>query len=135
MDVSKVSAAAEQGAVLELKDPAGDVALKEDGTPVTITLAGTESKKWRKARNAVGDKFLRASRPGGKATTMEEAVADQAFQLASVTLEWDGIGEFLYGHSVEMTLANAKSLYIAEEFVREQVDTFVGNRANFWKAA
>jgi hypothetical protein len=133
MDVSKVSAAAEQGAVLELKDPAGDTALKADGTPVTITLAGTESKRWRKARNTIGDKFLKASRPGGKATTMEEAIADQAFQLAAVTLAWDGIE--LDGQSIECNPANAKRVYIESDLIREQVDAFVGDRRNFWKAA
>ena len=40
MDFSNVSAAAEDGAVLELKDPAGELILKDDGSPVTYLLHG-----------------------------------------------------------------------------------------------
>jgi hypothetical protein len=135
LDFSNVSAAAEDGAVLELKDPAGEPILKDDGSPVTITLAGTESKKWKKARNAVGDRYLKNANPRNSSPvrTMDEALSDQAFQLASVTLAWDGV--IVDGQELPCTHDNAKKIYLQYDWVREQVDLFVGERRNFWKAS
>ena len=135
MDFSDVSAAAENGAVLELKDPTGELILKPDGSPVTITLMGTESKQYKKARNAIGDRYLKKATPrkAAMAETTEEAISDLASQLAAVTISWDGI--IRSGITVECTRDNARALYIDCEWVREQADNFVGERRNFWKAS
>lgn len=134
MDLSTVSAAAEEGAILELKDPTGEPILKPDGKPVTITLAGMESKRFKRARNSIGDRYLKNAGPTSRAAkTMEEAIGDLAFQLASVTIAWDGV--IVDGQELECTQANAKKVYLQYDWVREQVDSFVGNRANFWKAS
>lgn len=132
MDLAKYKSAAEQGAVMEVRDPAGDVMFKEDGsTPITITLAGTESKRWRKAEDAVGDKRL--ERAGTRATTtaksMREAREDRAFLLAAVTLAWDGI--VVDGNPLECNQKNAKDLYIQYDFITTQVDAFLAERKNF----
>ncbi len=134
-DFSKVTAAAEEGAILEVKDPIGDPILQPGGKPVTITLAGMESNKFRKARNVIGNRYLKQS--GGArypfAQTTEAAIDDQAFQLASVTLSWEGIVD--EGQPIECNAVNAKRLYIKYDFLRRQVDEFVGEQRNFWKAS
>lgn len=135
MDVSKFAAQAEAGAVLELKDPAGEPLLKSDGEPITITLAGTESKRWKKARNVVGNKYLKATARNNpqQARSFEDGLDDMAFQLAAVTMAWDGIE--IDGQPLECNPANAKRLYLESDTIREQVDLFVGDRRNFWKAS
>ncbi len=135
MDFSSVSAAAEEGAVLELKDPHGEPVLKPDGSPVTITLAGSDSKRFKKARNAIGDRYLKKASPrkAAIAETTEESLNDWAFQLAAATISWDGV--VVEGAELECTPANAKRVYLDYDWVREQVDAFVGERRNFWKSS
>ncbi len=133
MDPKIITAQAEAGAILELKDPAGEPDLKPDGMPVTITLAGTESKAWKKARNIVGNKYIQSTSRNQKQRSFEDGLDDIAFQLAAVTLAWDGI--MLDGQVIECTQANAKRVYLESDTIREQVDLFVGDRKNFWKAS
>ncbi len=132
MDLAKYKNAAEQGAVMEVRDPAGDVMYKDDGTtPVTITLAGTESKRWRKAEDSIGDKRLEraGTRNNTAAKSMQEARNDRAFLLAAVTLAWDGI--VVDGQVLECTPKNAKDLYTQYDFITTQVDAFLAERKNF----
>lgn len=135
MDLDQVSEASEQGAVLELKLPNGDPVIKPDGSPVTITLAGMESAKWKKARDVVGNRYLKTASPrrGPAAQTMDELANDEAFQLASVTLAWDGV--VVKGQEWPCDLAHAKKLYLTYDWIRNQVNEFVGERRNFWQAS
>lgn len=135
MDLARVTAAAEEGAVMEVKDPAGEPMIQENGKPVWIKFAGTESEKYRKARNVVGNRYLKtadARRPP-MARTAEEGVADLAFQFASVTLAWEGIVDD--GETLECNLANAKRIYTKYNFLLQQIDEFLGEKRNFWKAS
>ncbi len=135
MDLTELSAEAEIGAVLELNTKTGEPATQKDGSPVTITLLGTDSKKWRKAEDAVGDRRLKAASPrhGAAAKSMEEQRNDVAFLLASVTVSWSGLQND--GTDLECNLENAKKLYLAHPFIREQVDSFLAERRNFLKAS
>ena len=135
MDLSKLSAESEIGAVLELNTKTGEPATQADGSPVTITLLGTDSKKWRKAEDTVGDRRLKSANPrnGAAAKTMEEQRNDVAFLLASVTVAWSGFESD--GVPVECTFENAKNLYLNHSFIREQVDSFLAERRNFSKAS
>ncbi len=135
MDFAKVTAAAEEGAVMEVKDPAGEVMRKADDSPITIKFAGLESSKWRKARNEIGNKYIKAG-PGTRgfgAKSTEEAVEDLSYQFAAVTLSWDGIVD--EGQEVTFSRDNAKRLYVKYDFLRKQVDEFLGEQRNFWKAS
>lgn len=137
MDFDNVKKAADLGAKMEVKDPTTDQPmLKDDGeTPITITLAGVESDKWKKARSTVGNKYLKTAgpnRPPG-AKTIEESIADDAFQLAAVTLAWDGV--IVEGQELECNQANAARIYAKYDWLRNQVSEFVGNRANFCAAS
>jgi hypothetical protein len=135
MDLSSLSVSSEDGANLELKDPLGEPILKPDGTPVTIKLQGSESAKWKKARNVAGNRYLQMANPrnAAQAKTMDELIGDLAFQLASVTLSWDGIVD--ESQEIECNLASAKKLYLKYDWLREQVEAFVNERRNFWKAS
>lgn len=122
----------DEGALLELNDPYGNPWLKPDGKPVTIRLAGMDTTRWQKARDSVFNRVLKTSGPRGPQwKTAEEQRGDEAFMLASVTIAWDGVTD------TECTPANAKQFYLSPQnnFIREQVDAFVGERRNFLKAS
>jgi hypothetical protein len=135
MDLASVAAAAEEGAVMEVKDPAGEPMVQTNGKPVWIKFAGTESERWRKARNSVGNRYLKTAEPRRQPgpRTAEEGIADLAFQYASATLAWEGIVD--EGQEIEFNIANAKRIYSKYEFLRQQIDEFLGEKRNFWKAS
>ena len=132
MDLDSILIADDEGAILELKHK-GIPILKEDGSPVTITVASTESAKWKKARRTLRNKYIKIASPKNIKTTAEEEEEDTAFLLASVTLAWDGI-EF-DGGPKECTIANARALYLRYDWVKSQVDDFLTDLGNFTRAS
>lgn len=116
---------ANSGAKLELTDANGAAVLKADGTPLTITLLGKDSDVWVKAENAARNRRL-AQGPRMKLTA--EALESEAISaLAKVTVAWD--------FDEPCTYEAAVRLYTRFPLIREQVDLFVGDRANFTKAS
>ncbi len=140
MDIEAEAKASEEGAVLHIKDKKGEPAFRtktnpnDPDLPVTITLFGHDSKKWREASDIVGNKRIaRANAGGGGPRTMEEAREDRVFLLASATVSWEGI--VVGGKEWTCNHTNAKRLYEMAPFIADQVDTFIGNRANFSAAS
>lgn len=131
MDVFAIdpTAAANEGAVLELRDPTGAPMLNGD-EPVTITLLGTDSDVYTKASFALTNRALRNR--GKQNVTAESLLADDINVLAKVTLGWSGIDKD--GAPFPFTEDNAKVLYRVA-FIREQVQAFIVDRANFVKAS
>ncbi len=133
MDIGTEIKASEDGAKLNLKDKKGNPAINGTGEPVTITLAGTDSARWRKAEDVIGNRRLKRANPrtgaGAGAKSMEEQRDDRAFLLASVTLEWHGI--VVNGQPWECSPEKAKELYLVAPFIAEQVDEFITDKANF----
>ena len=121
---------ANEGAKMELRLPNGEPALKDDGTPVTITLLGADSDAYQRASKALGNRSLRnRSQP----LTVEQAITESINLLAKVTVSWDGLTED--GQPLPCTEENAKRLYRSSLAVREQVAEFVNDRGNFVKAS
>lgn len=134
MDLSAFSSASEDGATLHLKGPDGALLHQDDGSPITIKLAGNDSKRWRGCMDRVGDSRLKKVVPGRPSNyTMAEQRDDACTLLASVTLSWQGI--IVDGTPMECTAENAKKLYQRFNWIREQVDEFVGERRNFSPAS
>jgi len=126
VDLSKISNA-DDGAVMELQY-AGKVVRKEDGSPVTIKLAGMDSTKWRKARNSLFNRSIKTAKPNQQKTA-EQNIDEDSELLASVTISWDGISD--KGQDLECNFANAKKVYLEYDWLREQVSAFVQQRENF----
>jgi hypothetical protein len=131
LDLSVISQASEDGAVMELV-AGGQSVRKADGTPVTIRLAGMESAKWRKARNSIYNRSIKTLKPGQQKTA-EQSIDEDAELLASVTLSWDGISD--KGQDLECNFANAKKIYVEYDWLREQVTEFIRVKENFWRAS
>ena len=135
MDLSTLDTAelANQGALLELRDPAGNPVLQEDGSPVTLTLLGEDSDIVTQVTNRNANQFLRGTSAGGQAVTAEMSRTNEINKFATATVGWSGI--VVDGEAVTFSLDAAKALYRRFPWIRDQVRTFVGDRANFTKAS
>ncbi|HEY8359362.1 MAG TPA: hypothetical protein VIL30_18075 [Ramlibacter sp.] len=124
--------ASNQGAVMELENPAtGEKLLTESGEPITITLLGIDSDKLKKRQNELTNEVLKKGfRP--KMTTAEKQETDRLTTLALATVSWSNIE--MGGKKLDCTTDNARSLYKALPWLKEQADAFIADRANFLKA-
>lgn len=119
-------------AVLELTKPDGTPFLQADGkTPCTITLLGQDSDEYVKQDNKSGN--LRLAQGARLKLTQEGLDAAQLKNLVAVTVAWDGI--VMGGETLECTPTNVFDFYTRVPLVREQVQKFVEDRANFFKTA
>lgn len=119
---------AEQGATIEVEGPNGVVARNDNGTAkMTIRVLGTDSAAYRRAQNTNLNKRL-AKR--NVKLTADELEAETIGMLAEVTVGWSGFNG-ADGVPVACNRANATALYSKYPFIREQVDRFINERANF----
>ena len=120
-------ATSNEGADLHLLHPG-------NGEPVgiTITLAGPDSDVFKKARyRARNTTRQMMMKRGGKVKTAEEEEQEDIEGYAGCTLAWDGVEE--HGKKLKCTRDNAIHLYTRYPWIREQVNFFIGDRANFTK--
>ena len=133
MDLSSFDTAksADTGAKMQLRNPA-DESILLDG--VFITVAGRDSDRFQKAERAQTDFRLEQSRVSGRPAKLSSAgiEADRIKILVACTLGWEGIE--LDGAALEFSADNAEKLYKRLPWVKEQVDRFIADRANFLKA-
>lgn len=126
-DLSKLdtSEAAEMGAVLDVLHPTENTTLG-----IKITLAGADSDIYRKTVNKSVNKRVQRMKPGQSMPfTAEEQEESGISLLAACTLAWEGV--LVDGQELPCSKDNAKALYRRFPWIREQVDTFIGDRANF----
>lgn len=135
MDLSTLDTAelANQGAALELRDPAGNPVLQDDGSPVTLTLLGEDSDVVTQISNRNANQFLRGSAGAGQAITVEMSRTNEINKFAAATVAWSGI--VVDGEPVKFSADAAKALYRRFPWIRDQVRAFIGDRANFTKAS
>ena len=119
------SEAAETGAVLEVLHPAENTPLG-----IKITLAGADSDIYRKTVNKNINKRVQRMKPGQSLPfTAEEQEESGLNLLAICTLAWEGV--VVEGEALPCTKENAKMIYQRFPWIKEQVDFFIGDRANF----
>jgi hypothetical protein len=128
MDLSTIdlTKSAEAGADLTLEHP-----VTGEPLDIIITLAGTDSASYRAKQKEIQNKRITKMARGKKADF--SITDDEACDiLAGCTLGWVGILES--GKELEFSVLNAKDLYIKHFWIREQVDAFMGDRANFFSS-
>lgn len=132
MDLSKFETrkGADTGAIVELLLPDGSKAIQDDGNPVSITVAGSDSAVFKRTAQTQADRWRKAG--VRRAVTMDSVEQDVAELLAACTLSWSGIEDG--GKPLECNADNAKRIYLDFPDIREQVNAFIGQRANFLKA-
>lgn len=135
MDLSALdtSELANLGAILELRDPAGNPVLQDDGSPVTLTLLGEDSEVVTKINNHNANQYLRGASGSGQTVTVEMSRTNEINKFAAATTGWSGV--VVDGEALKFSAEAAKALYRRFPWIRDQVRVFVGDRANFTKAS
>lgn len=122
LDLASLDTAAlcEQGAELELTHPATGAPLG-----VYLTLAGVDSKTWRKATAALAEKRL-----GKRGKVSAEEVQTGGVEiLARCTLGWRGV--VVDGQEMPCTVNNARTLYGRFPWIFDQADRFASDRGSY----
>ena len=119
------AAKAEEGAVMQVKNP-----LTGEALGATITLIGTDSKAFRDLAKQRATAALKRTKEEQESFDVD---ASSVELLAKCTLAWSGIEEG--GKSVEFSQENAVKMYSKYHWLKEQVDRFIGDRANFLPSA
>lgn len=129
--------ACDRGAALELRHP-------ETRKPlgVKITLAGADSEKYMKAANKIAaNRANMALTPAKMKRTqqglpievtpeeLEDRRDDALRLLAAATLSWEGV--VVSGQEIACSEEEAFKLYRKFPWIKDQVDAFVSDRANF----
>ncbi len=132
MDLNELDLAemADGGADLELEHPVTGELLDHEGKKFIITLAGTDSAAYRNKQRELQSK--RIAKMSRKRNNKDFILSDEdtSALLAAATIGWSGI--MVGGEEIEFSTAAAKKLYLERNWIREQVDVFVGDRANFF---
>ena len=115
----------EEGAELEIYNP-------ETGkkTGFFITVMGADSLAFQKEQKKLRNKAILAYSKD-KEPDYEEEIKDEIRHLANITLDWRGIES--NGKPKPFTKEHCIELYTKSPGVRQQVDRFVSDRANFTK--
>lgn len=134
MDLKQLSTTEHSQGVLAVLHPVTSQPLTSDkGDPVTITLRGLDDKAVRAVQHQVANK--RMSRMAGRSPTRrqtytaEELEADALEVLVTCTVSWTNV-EY-QKEQLACTPANVRMLYADLPWLREQVDQFINDRANF----
>lgn len=119
-------AAADTGATMTVRHPVtGDDLNGADDKPMTLTVLGADSGEFKRA---VSDS-AKARKPGKVATIAdaERATVDMLTRITtgmSGNWTWDG-------KAFPFSKENVKRLYTERPWLRQQVDEFIADRANF----
>lgn len=117
--------------ILTLIHPGGSGAplLRSDGSPMTITLTGRDGPAYRQVLAEFQAKMGQLRRMATPQELLEHAIKS----LAACTVAWTIQDE--RGHDLPCSPEYAAQIYAQEHWLREQVDAFVGDRANFTRTA
>jgi len=84
-----------------------------------ITIAGADSKAWRKASIEMKRLLLAGFDP-------VDAMADA---MAKISIGWRGVE--MEGVKLEFSQESVRNLYTSAPYIADQVDSFMSKRANF----
>jgi len=129
MDLNELNLerSANDGAELTLEHPV-------TGAPIDIKIkvSGIDSSAYRNKQREIQNRRL-AKLSRGKKPDFSNSDAEACELLSACTLGWDGVIE--NGEAIEFSEKAAFELYENHLWIREQVDSFIGDRANFFTVA
>lgn len=132
MDIGKSKEVAEReesGTTFQVNDEKGEPDFNGEGdskTPVTITVVGTYSRTFRRARERQREKNLKRGRG---ALTAEMLAKQETEVLADCILGWEGFTS--EGKPFPYTKENAILLLESAQWIREQVEEAMGDHQGF----
>lgn len=121
MDIAKLEtkAAHDTGAEVRIIGPDGRL------TDFYITVVGLDSAVWRSIMRKQHRDALNAAMEGAE----HDIDAESPALLAEATIGWRGLEAD--GEAVEFSKETAKRLYENAPYIADQLDRFIGKRANF----
>jgi len=136
-------AAGDMASDMEVRHPATDEVLRaQDGRAVTMSVVGFDSQKVRAKRHKLGNRRLNRN---NRKVTAEGREAENIELLAATIEGWDAEGlayalSKIYGQKIsasdlEFSEKTAQDLLTGVPWLRDQVDEYSGDRANFLPSA
>lgn len=123
----------DEGVVVHVEEATGELAFYQNGTgqsPVTITVAGTYSHRYRRAMEHQRQRVFRGSRR----RVDPEAAYQQALDLvAACVISWDGFTN--NGQPFACTRENAVALFERAPWILRQVEDAMEDHQGFFKRA
>lgn len=128
MDLASLSIRrAENGEALHLRHPVTEAPLYDaDGAPLTVQVIGQDSSAYRRKRNELIEK-----RPTGKLSIAYLEAEGLDLSVACVAGWSENI--VLDGNKLAYSETNVRRAFVNLPWMREQVDAFCAERANFLK--
>ena len=119
------TATAEKGAACTLRHPVTD-----EKTDIILTLAGSDSRRYKTANHMIQNRSL--SR-GKFKITAEKLEANALEILAACVIGWKNVedSDLFPKGTPECTADTALAFLGKHAWAKEQVDTFIADRANF----
>ena len=124
----------ESGVTMNVKTLDGQPLKNRDGGQVALILKGPDSTEYaRLLRSQIKKRMARSGVP------TEEQIAEDERDLIELmvacTIGWKGVLNRGSGDEIEFTTEACRQLYRDFPVIRDQVDTFIANRANFTLAS
>jgi hypothetical protein len=135
MDLSGLSTkeGATQGAWLHLEHPVSGLPLGEPGKPCRWRIAGADSEQYQKAaRRQQARRMEDAAQSRSRRANVLSAdrLREESLDLvAGCVLDWENVE--LNGATVPFSIAAARAMLVDHDWLREQVEEFLNDRANF----
>jgi len=136
MDLEKFdfTAHASNGADMHVVHPITEEPMYHDGKPVIITLIGSDAAVLRDEMKRRARLQMRKAKDPNKREDVDfdEVEKTSAEIIALATQSWYGLTQD--GEEIPFSREKAIELYMKYPWLRQQCDTFVAERSNFYKA-
>lgn len=133
LDVIDTKTRSETGAAMTIKALDGNPLRNSAGEPVQIVVKGPDSEAYtRLLRAQIKKRMARSGIPTEEQSLEDDA--DLVQLLVACTLGWSGVLEKSSGEAVIFSAEACRKLYESFPVIRDQVDAFIANRANFTMA-
>jgi hypothetical protein len=130
MDLSSLIASSDV-VELQLKTMAGELMETEAGEAISLLVIGTDHSDFIKANNAIMNQRLKKATMTRKVQVTAEQLEAENLQRTAACIK--GFKNITLDESLEYNDFNVRKLLKSVPFIREQVDEFVADRANFLK--
>jgi hypothetical protein len=133
LDAYDTTAGAEEGAVMEVISPNGEVLRWPDGRPWTITYYGADSKRFQKLILQQADRNNAVAFRTRNPQSAQKFENDILEQVVVATKSWDiPLGD---GTPAKQDPKEYRAAYLKYRWLLDQGKVFVDARANFLKIA
>lgn len=132
MDLSGIGeevAKDEEGVIVPIFRKNSEPYLSSDGKPASVTVLGSESAKYRTARDSITRRALQAGARRGKLEP-EDLLKNRVSLCAAVVIDW--FGWEAGGKPAPCIEANVRELLKAEHIL-EQVEAGIANHSDFFE--